>query len=252
MVAAARRGQAQRAWPRRFGMAWTPAIWLARHEAKDWIGWTVESIQRSTRSRTATKTSVQRRSWLCGVNATKRSGIRWRAAIQDALRTECPPDGCRVLRTIGLILSSTRGFGCRAACASQCAARRLVICRGWRRAGRNWTPSMSSRICRWKADRTGRAHDPRPLGIGVRGWISAALRARWLCERWKHTGERRCPAYAQFDKRFALPGNAHHPDVWDRSSGSAFCWASTPVSPRRENTGRKTSRSLIICGQQKV
>ena len=107
MVAAARRGQAQRAVARRFGIGLGHLqYWLARTRGQrlDRVDWSNQSNAPRAHGR-QTKTSVQRR-----VLALRRElrqsdlGFVGAQAIQDALRTECPHRRLPSLRTIGRIL----------------------------------------------------------------------------------------------------------------------------------------------------
>jgi len=183
MVAAARRGQAQRAVARRFGIG--PGhlqYWLARTRGQrlDRVDWSNQSNAPRAHGR-QTKTSVHT-ILLCGVNCDK---AIWDSLAHRPSRMRCGPnvltDGCRVCAPSG---GSSSDTGLWMPCGVCVAVHRpqAGICRRWRRARRNWTPSMSSRICAGRRTATGRAHDPRPLGIGVRGLDQRAMRARWLCE----------------------------------------------------------------------
>jgi len=245
MVAAARRGQAQRAVARRLGLAWDTCNtgWPA-HEANDWIGWTGRSIQRSTALTDGKPRPVcNTESWLCGVNCDK---AIWDSLAHRPSRMRCGPnvltDGCRVCAPSG---GSSSDTGLWMPCGVCVAVHRpqAGICRRWRRGTAELDAFDVIEDLPLEGGPRLDVLTTRALWGSVCGaWISAAMRARWLCERlethWRAHG---CPAYAQFDNDSRFQGTHTHPDVLGQVIRFCLLLGVTPCSPRRENTGRKTS-----------
>jgi hypothetical protein len=257
MVAAARRGQAQRAVARRFGIGLGHLqYWLARTRGQrlDRVDWSNQSNAPRAHGR-QTKTSVQRR-----VLALRRElrqsdlGFVGAQAIQDALRTECPHRRLPSLRTIGRIL---KRYGALDAVRR---VRRSAPPAGW------YLPEVAAGTAELDAFDV---IEDLPLEGGPRldvlttralwgsvcgAWISAAMRARWLCERlethWRAHG---CPAYAQFDNDSRFQGTHTHPDVLGQVIRFCLLLGVTPVfAPAREHGPQNLNESFNHLWQQKV
>jgi hypothetical protein len=257
MVAAARRGQAQRAVARRFGIGLGHLqYWLARTRGQrlDRVDWSNQSNAPRAHGR-QTKTSVQRR-----VLALRRElrqsdlGFVGAQAIQDALRTECPHRRLPSLRTIGRIL---KRYGALDAVRR---VRRSAPPAGW------YLPEVAAGTAELDAFDV---IEDLPLEGGPRldvlttralwgpvcgAWISAAMRARWLCERlethWRAHG---CPAYAQFDNDSRFQGTHTHPDVLGQVIRFCLSLGVTPVfAPAREHGPQNLNESFNHLWQQKV
>jgi hypothetical protein len=85
-------------------------------------------------------------------------------------------------------------------------------------------------------------------------WISATMRARWLCEciefHWRRHG---CPAYAQFDNDSRFQGTHTHPDVLGQVIRFCLSLGVTPVfAPPREHGPQNLNESFNHLWQQKV
>ena len=257
MVAAVRRGQAQRAVARRFGIGLGHLqYWLARTRGQrlDRVDWSNQSNAPRAHGR-QTKTSVQRR-----VLALRRElrqsdlGFVGAQAIQDALRTECPHRRLPSLRTIGRILKR------HGALDAVRRVRRSAPPAGW------YLPEVAAGTAELDAFDV---IEDLPLEGGPRldvlttralwgsvcgAWISAALRARWLCERlethWRAHG---CPAYAQFDNDSRFQGTHTHPDVLGQVIRFCLSLGVTPVfAPAREHGPQNLNESFNHLWQQKV
>lgn len=257
MVAAARHGQAQRAVARRFGIGLGHLqYWLARTRGQrlDRVDWSNQSNAPRVHGR-QTKTSVQRR-----VLALRRElrqsdlGFVGAQAIQDALRTECPHRRLPSLRTIGRILKR------HGALDAVRRVRRSAPPAGW------YLPEVAAGTAELDAFDV---IEDLPLEGGPRldvlttralwgsvcgAWISAALRARWLCERlemhWRAHG---CPAYAQFDNDSRFQGTHTHPDVLGQVIRFCLSLGVTPVfAPAREHGPQNLNESFNYLWQQKV
>ena len=257
MVAAARRGQAQRAVARRFGIGLGHLqYWLARTRGQrlDRVDWSNQSNAPRAHGR-QTKTSVQRR-----VLALRRElrqsdlGFVGAQAIQDALRTECPHRRLPSLRTIGRILKR------HGALDAVRRVRRSAPPAGW------YLPEVAAGTAELDAFDV---IEDLPLEGGPRldvlttralwgsvcgAWISAAMRARWLCERlethWRAHG---CPAYAQFDNDSRFQGTHTHPDVLGQVIRFCLSLGVTPVfAPAREHGPQNLNESFNHLWQQKV
>ena len=257
MVAAARRGQAQRAVARRFGIGLGHLqYWLARTRGQrlDRVDWSNQSNAPRAHGR-QTKTSVQRR-----VLALRRElrqsdlGFVGAQAIQDALRTECPHRRLPSLRTIGRILKR------HGALDAVRRVRRSAPPAGW------YLPEVAAGTAELDAFDV---IEDLPLEGGPRldvlttralwgsvcgAWISAAMRARWLCERlethWRAHG---CPAYAQFDNDSRFQGTHTHPDVLGQVIRFCLSLGVPPVfAPAREHGPQNLNESFNHLWQQKV
>jgi putative transposase len=257
MVAAARRGQAQRAVARCFGIGLGHLqYWLARTRGQrmDRVDWSNQSNAPRAHGR-QTKTSVQRR-----VLALRRElrqsdlGFVGAQAIQDALRTELPDRRLPSLRTIGRILKR------HGALDAVRRVRRSAPPAGW------YLPEVAAGTAELDAFDV---IEDLPLEGGPRldvlttralwgsvcgAWISAALRARWLCERlethWRAHG---CPAYAQFDNDSRFQGTHTHPDVLGQVIRFCLSLGVTPVfAPVREHGPQNLNESFNHLWQQKV
>ena len=257
MVAAVRRGQTQRAVARRFGIGLGHLqYWLARTRGQrlDRVDWSNQSNAPRAHGR-QTKTSVQRR-----VLALRRElrqsdlGFVGAQAIQDALRTECPHRRLPSLRTIGRILKR------HGALDAVRRVRRSAPPAGW------YLPEVAAGTAELDAFDV---IEDLPLEGGPRldvlttralwgsvcgAWISAALRARWLCERlemhWRAHG---CPAYAQFDNDSRFQGTHTHPDVLGQVIRFCLLLGVTPVfAPAREHGPQNLNESFNHLWQQKV
>lgn len=257
MVAAARCGQAQRAVARYFGIGLGHLqYWLARTRGQrlDRVDWSNQSNAPRAHGR-QTKTSVQRR-----VLALRRElrqsdlGFVGAQAIQDALRTECPHRRLPSLRTIGRILKR------HGALDAVRHVRRSAPPAGW------YLPEVAAGTAELDAFDV---IEDLPLEGGPRldvlttralwgsvcgAWISAAMRARWLCERlethWRAHG---CPAYAQFDNDSRFQGTHTHPDVLGQVIRFCLSLGVTPVfAPAREHGPQNLNESFNHLWQQKV
>jgi hypothetical protein len=257
MVAAARHGQAQRAVARRFGIGLGHLqYWLARTRGQrlDRVDWSNQSNAPRAHGR-QTKTSVQRR-----VLALRRElrqsdlGFVGAQAIQDALRAECPHRRLPSLRTIGRILKR------HGALDAVRRVRRSAPPAGW------YLPEVAAGTAELDAFDV---IEDLPLEGGPRldvlttralwgsvcgAWISAAMRARWLCERlethWRAHG---CPAYAQFDNDSRFQGTHTHPDVLGQVIRFCLSLGVTPVfAPAREHGPQNLNESFNHLWQQKV
>ena len=257
MVAAARRGQAQRAVARRVGIGLGHLqYWLARTRGQrlDRVDWSNQSTAPRAHGR-QTKTSVQRR-----VLALRRElrqsdlGFVGAQAIQDALRTERPHQRLPSLRTIGRILKR------HGALDAVRRVRRSAPPAGW------YLPEVAAGTAELDAFDV---IEDLPLEGGPRldvlttralwgsvcgAWISAVMRARWLCERlethWRAHG---CPAYAQFDNDSRFQGTHTHPDVLGQVIRFCLSLGVTPVfAPAREHGPQNLNESFNHLWQQKV
>jgi hypothetical protein len=257
MVAAVRHGAAQRAVARRFGIGLAHLqYWLARTcgQRLDRVDWADQSNAPRTHGR-QTGDRVQRR-----VLALRRElrqgalGFVGAQAIREALEGERPHGQLPSLRTIGRILKR------HGALDAVRRVRRSAPPPGW------YLPDVAA----------GRAEldafdviEDLPLEGGPRldalttrslwgsvcgAWLSAALRARWLCERlethWRAHG---CPAYAQFDNDSRFQGTHTHPDVLGQVIRFCLSLGVTPVfAPPREHGPQNLNESFNHLWQQKV
>jgi hypothetical protein len=175
-------------------------------------------------------------------------------AIQDALRTERPHQRLPSLRTIGRILKR------HGALDAVRRMRRSAPPAGW------YLPEVAAGTAELDAFDV---IEDLPLEGGPRldvlttralwgsvcgAWISAVMRARWLCERlethWRAHG---CPAYAQFDNDSRFQGTHTHPDVLGQVIRFCLSLGVTPVfAPAREHGPQNLNESFNYLWQQKV
>ena len=257
MVAAVRRGQAQRAVARRLGIGLGHLqYWLARTRGQrlERVDWLDQSNAPRAHGR-QTPAGVERR-----VLALRRElrqgdlGFVGAQAIHDELVAERRHGRLPGLRTIGRILQR------HGALDAVRRVRRSAPPPGW------YLPDVAA----------GRAEldafdviEDLPLEGGPRldvlttralwgsvcgAWVSAALRARWLCERlethWRAHG---CPAYAQFDNDSRFQGTHTHPDVLGQVIRFCLSLGVTPVfAPPREHGPQNLNESFNHLWQQKV
>ena len=257
MVAAVRRGQAQRAVARRFGISLGHLQhWLTRAHGRKLsdVEWTDRPCAPHQQAR-QTSTAIQRR-----VLALRQElrlghlGFIGAQAIYDALRLEVPKDQVPGVRTIGRILKA------HGALDAVRRVRRVSPPPGW------YLPEVAA----------GRAEldafdviEDLPLEAGPRldalttrslwgsvcgAWISDAMRAQWLClqlqAHWRQHG---CPAYAQFDNDSRFQGTHTHPDVLGQVIRLCLSLGVTPVfAPPREHGAQNLNESFNHLWQQKV
>jgi putative transposase len=241
---------------RRFGIGLGHLqYWLARTRGQrlDRVDWSNQSNAPRVHGR-QTKTSVQRR-----VLALRRElrqsdlGFVGAQAIQDALRTERPQQRLPSLRTIGRILKR------HGALDAVRRMRRSAPPAGW------YLPEVAAGMVELDAFDV---IEDLPLEGGPRldvlttralwgsvcgAWISAVMRARWLCERlethWRAHG---CPAYAQFDNDSRFQGTHTHPDVLGQVIRFCLSLGVTPVfAPAREHGPQNLNESFNYLWQQK-
>jgi hypothetical protein len=202
-----------------------------------------------------TKTSVQRR--VLDLRRELRQsdlGFVGAQAIHDALRTERPDRRLPSLRTIGRILKR------HGALDAVRRVRRSAPPAGW------YLPEVAVGMAELDAFDV---IEDLPLEGGPRldvlttralwgsvcgAWISAAMRARWLCERlethWRAHG---CPVYAQFDNDSRFQGTHTHPDVLGQVIRFCLSLGVTPVfAPAREHGPQNLNESFNHLWQQKV
>ena len=257
MVAAVRRGHAQRAVARRFGVGLGHLqYWLARTQGQKLVrvDWTDQSTAPRRHGR-QTNVRLQRR-----VLALRRElqqghlGFVGAQAIRDALLGERPKARLPSLRTIGRILKAHGALdGVR-------RVRRAAPPAGW------YLPDVAAGQAELDAFDV---IEDLPLEAGPRldvfttralwgavcgAWVSAALRARWLCERLeKHWRQHGCPAYAQFDNDSRFQGTHTHPDVLGQVIRFCLSVGVTPVfAPPREHGPQNLNESFNHLWQQKV
>lgn len=257
MVAAVRRGQTQRAVARRFGIGLGHLqYWLARtHGQKlDQVNWTDQSHAPRQHGR-QTRVSLQRR-----ILALRRElrqgdlGFVGAQAIHDALVSGRPKGKLPSLRTIGRILKA------HGALDAVRRVRRAAPPAGW------YLPDVAAGTAELDAFDV---IEDLPLEAGPRldvfttrslwgsvcgAWVSAALRAKWLCERmaahWRRHG---CPAYAPFDNDARFQGTHTHPDVLGQVIRFCLSLGVTPVfAPPREHGVQNLNESFNHLWQQKV
>ena len=217
MVAAVRRGQTQRAVARRFGVGLGHLqYWLARTHGQTLaqVDWSDQSTAPRRQGR-QTHVRLQRR--VLSLRQELRQGdlgFIGAQSIHDALRAGRPKARLPSLRTIGRILKAHGALdGVR-------RVRRSSPPAGW------YLPEVAAGTAELDAFdviedlplEAGSRLDvltTRALGGSVCGaWVSAALRARWLCARLEtHWRQHGCPAYAQFDHDARFQGTPTHPDV---------------------------------------
>lgn len=257
MVAAVRRGLAQRAVARRFGIGLGHLqYWLARTRGQrlDRVEWSDQSNAPRVHGR-QTEERMERR-----VLALRRElrqgdlGFVGAQAIQDVLRAERPDRRLPSLRTIGRILKR------HGALDAVRRVRRMSPPAGW------YLPDVAAGQAELDAfdviEDLPLEGGPRLDALTTRAlwgsvcgaWVSPALRARWLCERlethWRRHG---CPAYAQFDNDSRFQGTHTHPDVLGQVIRLCLSLGVAPVfAPAREHGPQNLNESFNHLWQQKV
>ena len=257
MVSAVRHGQSQRAVARRFGVGLGHLqYWLART-----CGQKLEQVDWSDRSHAPLeqgrqiKEPLQRR--ILALRQELRRGdlgFVGAQAIADALAATPAKDTPPSLRTIGRILKR------HGALDAVRRVRRAAPPAGW------YLPDVAAGDAELDAFDV---IEDLPLEAGPRldvfttralwgsvcgAWISATLRARWLCEclefHWRRHG---CPAYAQFDNDSRFQGTHTHPDVLGQVIRFCLSLGITPVfAPPREHGPQNLNESFNHLWQQKV
>jgi hypothetical protein len=257
MVAAVRCGQTQRAVARRFGVGLAHLqYWLARTHGQQLghVDWSDQSHAPRQQGRQI-KVSLQRR-----ILALRRElsrgdlGFVGAQAIHDALLAEHPKGKRPSLRTIGRILKA------HGALDAVRRVRRLAPPAGW------YLPDVAAGTAELDAFDV---IEDLPLEAGPRldvlttralwgsacgAWVSATLRARWLCQRLEtHWRQHGCPAYAQFDNDSRFQGTHTHPDVLGQVIRCCLSLGVTPVfAPPREHGPQNLNESFNHLWQQKV
>jgi hypothetical protein len=257
VVAAVRRGQTQRAVARRFGVGLGHLqYWLARtHGQKlDRVDWADQSHAPRQQGR-QTHVSLQRR--MLALRRELRQGdlgFVGAQAIQDALRSGRPKGKLPSLRTIGRILKR------HGALDAVRRVRRSAPPAGW------YLPDVAAGTAELDAFDV---IEDLPLEAGPRldvfttralwgsvcgAWVSAALRAKWLCERMEaHWRQHGMPTYAQFDNDSRFQGTHTHPDVLGQVIRFCLSLGVTPVfAPPREHGPQNLNESFNHLWQQKV
>lgn len=257
MVVAVRRGQTQRAVARRFGVGLGHLqYWLARTlgQKLDRVDWSDQSHAPRQQGR-QTNVRIQRR--LLALRRELRQGdlgFVGAQAIQDALRSGRPGGKLPSLRTIGRILKR------HGALDAVRRVRRSAPPAGW------YLPDVAAGDAELDAFDV---IEDLPLEAGPRldvfttralwgsvcgAWVSAALRARWLCERLEtHWRQHGTPAYAQFDNDSRFQGTHTHPDVLGQVIRFCLSLEVTPVfAPPREHGPQNLNESFNHLWQQKV
>jgi hypothetical protein len=175
-------------------------------------------------------------------------------AIHDALLAEHPKGKRPSLRTIGRILKA------HGALDAVRRVRRLAPPAGW------YLPDVAAGTAELDAFDV---IEDLPLEAGPRldvlttralwgsacgAWVSATLRARWLCQRLEtHWRQHGCPAYAQFDNDSRFQGTHTHPDVLGQVIRCCLSLGVTPVfAPPREHGPQNLNESFNHLWQQKV
>ena len=257
MVAAVRRGQTQRAVARRFGVGLGHLqYWLARTHGQKLarVDWSDQSNAPRRQGR-QTNVSLQRR--VLSLRQELRRGdlgFIGAQAIHDALREGISKGKLPSLRTIGRILKRHGALdGVR-------RVRRTSPPAGW------YLPDVAAGTAELDAFDV---IEDLPLEAGPRldvlttralwgsvcgAWISATLRARWLCERLEtHWRQQGCPTYAQFDNDSRFQGTHTHPDVLGQVIRFCLSLGVTPVfAPPREHGPQNLNESFNHLWQQKV
>jgi len=257
MVSAVRRGQSQRAVARRFGVGLGHLqYWLARTGGQKLarVDWSDRSHAPLRQGR-QTNDSLQRH--IVALRQELRRGdlgFVGAQAIADALAATPGQDHRPSLRTIGRILKR------HGALDVVRRVRRAAPPAGW------YLPDVAAGGAELDAFDV---IEDLPLEAGPRldvlttralwgsvcgAWISATMRARWLCERmeahWRRHG---CPAYAQFDNDSRFQGTHTHPDVLGQVIRFGLSLGVTPVfAPPREHGPQNLNESFNHLWQQKV
>lgn len=257
MVASVRSGLTQRAAARRFGVGLGHLqYWLTRTRGQklDQVDWADQSHAPRQQGRQTT-VSLQRRILALRHELGRGDlGFVGAQAIQDALLAERPKGKRPSLRTIGRILKA------HGALAAVRRVRRLSPPAGW------YLPDAAAGTAELDAFDV---IEDLPLEAGPRldvlttralwgsvcgAWVSAALRARWLCERLEtHWRQHGCPTYAQFDNDSRFQGTHTHPDVFGQVIRFCLSLGVTPVfAPPREHGPQNLNESFNHLWQQKV
>ena len=257
MVSAVRRGQPQRTVARRFGVGLGHLqYWLART-----CGQKLERVDWSDRSHAPLQQGRQineplQRRILALRQELRRGdlGFVGAQAIADALAATPATDQRPSLRTIGRIL---KRHGVLDAVRR---VRRAAPPAGW------YLPDVATGAAELDAFDV---IEDLPLEAGPRldvfttralwgsvcgAWLSATMRARWLCEciesHWRRHG---CPGYAQFDNDSRFQGTHTHPDVLGQVMRFCLSLGVTPVfAPPREHGPQNLNESFNHLWQQKV
>ena len=257
MVAAVRHGQTQRAVARRFGVHLGHLqYWLARTRGQalaqvDWLDQSTAPRQqgRQTHVRLQQRVLALRQELRLGD-----LGFIGAQAIHDALRAGSSKAKLPALRTIGRILKAHGALdGVR-------RVRRSAPPAGW------YLPDVAAGTAELDAFDV---IEDLPLEAGPKldvlttralwgsvcgAWVSAALRARWLCARLEiHWRQHGCPTYAQFDNDARFQGTHTHPDVLGQVIRCCLSLGVTPVfAPPREHGPQNLNESFNPLWQQKV
>ncbi len=257
MVAAVRRGQAHRAVARRFGIHLGHLqYWVARTRGQPLarVDWSDQSCAPRRQGR-QTSLALQRR--VLALRQELRQGdlgFVGAQAIRETLFAERPKSQLPSLRTIGRIL---KAYGALDAVRR---VRRSAPPTGW------YLPDVAAGTAELDAFDV---IEDLPLEAGPRldvlttralwgsacgAWVSAALRAHWLCERLEvHWRQHGCPTYAQFDNDSRFQGTHTHPDVLGQVIRFCLSLGVTPVfAPPREHGPQNLNESFNHLWQQKV
>jgi hypothetical protein len=257
MVLAVRRGQTQRAVARRFGVSLGHLqYWLARAHGQKLaqVDWSDQSTAPRQHGR---QTPLNPQRQVLALRQELRTGdlgFIGAQAVLDVLRARRPKSRLPSLRTIGRILKRHGALdGVR-------RTRRTAPPPGW------YLPDVAAGTAELDAFDV---IEDLPLEAGPRldalttralwgaacgAWVSAALRARWLCERLEtHWRKHGCPAYAQFDNDSRFQGTHTHPDVLGQVIRFCLSLGVTPVfAPPREHGPQNLNESFNHLWQQKV
>ena len=257
MVVAVRGGQPQRRVARRFGVSLGHLqYWLTRTRGQKpaQVDWSDQSTAPRRQGRQANR-SVQRR--VLSLRQELRRGdlgFIGAQAIHDGLRAERPTAKLPSLRTIGRILKAHGALdGVR-------RVRRSAPPAGW------YLPDVAAGTAELDAFDV---IEDLPLEAGPKldvfttralwgsvcgAWVSADLRARWLCARLEiHWRQHGCPTYAQFDNDSRFQGTHTHPDVLGQVIRCCLSLGVTPVfAPPREHGPQNLNESFNHLWQQKV
>lgn len=257
MVAAIRQGLSQRAAARRFKTALrTVQRWLARAGQRPLaqVDWRDRSPAPQRQAR-QTSPALERRIVALRLQLQRGAlGFVGAQAIHDVLLGGRSPTAPPSVRTIGRILRR-HGLldGVR-------RVRQLAPPPGW------YLPAAAARQTELDAFDV---IEDLPLEAGPRldvfttralwgpvcgAWASAALTARWLCQRlethWRAHG---LPGYAQFDNDSRFQGTHTHPDVLGQVIRLCLSLGVTPVfAPPREHGPQNLNESFNHLWQQKV
>lgn len=257
MVTSVRRGQTQRAVARRFGVSLGHLqYWLARTAGQPLaqVDWADQSTAPRQQGR-QTAVNLQRRILALRAELGQGDlGFVGAQAIHDALRAERPKVKLPSLRTIGRILKA------HGALDAVRRVRRPAPPAGW------YLPDVAAGTAELDAFDV---IEDLPLEAGPRldvlttralwgsvcgAWVSAALRAQWLCTRLEtHWRKHGCPVYAQFDNDSRFQGTHTHPDVLGQVIRFCLSVGVTPVfAPPREHGPQNLNESFNHLWQQKV